>query len=204
MWDHPVGVVSGFVVGTLHYRGENLAMTTAKTFDTSDLTGFTQSWYNEVVDTEWADDGVLKSKVYADPENECQSWDAVNDNCMIDHYTQVVWAKSTKVGCGVASCDTGLFGSGGVMLVCKYSPPGNLAGNHLGLSPYFSIDPLYIDHARCQFAPSVGKGKCCSFPHEGSAEGGWVFSFGATVAFLTKGGSTLRCHSTLSSFMGRC
>jgi hypothetical protein len=66
----------------------------------SDLTGFTQSWYNEVVDTEWGDDGALVSKTYADPRNECQSWDAGKDNCMIGHYTQVVWAKSTKVGCG--------------------------------------------------------------------------------------------------------
>ena len=43
------------------------ANTTAKTFETGTLTGFTQSWYNEEVDTEWGDDGYLRSKSYANP-----------------------------------------------------------------------------------------------------------------------------------------
>ena len=42
------------------------------------------------------------------------------------HYTQVVWRKSTQLGCGVAHC-----GRTNIM-VCNYSPPGN----HIGKPPY--------------------------------------------------------------------
>jgi pathogenesis-related protein 1 len=42
------------------------------------------------------------------------------------HYTQVVWRKTTQVGCGIASCGKT------VVMVCRYSPPGN----HIGKSPY--------------------------------------------------------------------
>lgn len=38
------------------------------------------------------------------------------------HFTQVVWAGSTELGCGVALCD------GGETWVCNYSEPGNMRG----------------------------------------------------------------------------
>jgi pathogenesis-related protein 1 len=38
------------------------------------------------------------------------------------HYTQVVWARSTKLGCGMARC-----GSAQIW-VCNYDPPGNVRG----------------------------------------------------------------------------
>jgi uncharacterized protein YkwD len=46
------------------------------------------------------------------------------------HYTQVVWADSLRLGCGVAQCDTNSpFGSGAwVHWVCEYDPPGNWVG----------------------------------------------------------------------------
>lgn len=37
----------------------------------------------------------------------------------VGHYTQVVWAKSSKIGCGYANCGTVHY------YVCNYSPPGN-------------------------------------------------------------------------------
>ncbi len=46
------------------------------------------------------------------------------------HYTQVVWADSLRLGCGVAQCDVNSpFGSGSwVHWVCEYDPPGNWVG----------------------------------------------------------------------------
>eukprot|EP01091_Cochliopodium_minus_P010357 TRINITY_DN271_c0_g1_i2.p1 TRINITY_DN271_c0_g1~~TRINITY_DN271_c0_g1_i2.p1 ORF type:complete len:474 (+),score=156.36 TRINITY_DN271_c0_g1_i2:158-1579(+) len=35
------------------------------------------------------------------------------------HYTQNVWSKTTKIGCGVANCNGGFYG------VCRYYPRGN-------------------------------------------------------------------------------
>ena len=42
------------------------------------------------------------------------------------HYTQVVWERSRRLGCGVATC------GGSSVWVCNYDPPGNV----LGQAPY--------------------------------------------------------------------
>ena len=44
------------------------------------------------------------------------------------HFTQLVWAGSTAVGCGAAVCDMGVMQS--LMLVCNYSPAGNVPGEY--------------------------------------------------------------------------
>ncbi|ORX57569.1 PR-1-like protein [Hesseltinella vesiculosa] len=39
------------------------------------------------------------------------------------HFTQVVWRTSTKLGCGVSSCN------GRPIYSCNYNPPGNMIGD---------------------------------------------------------------------------
>ncbi len=40
----------------------------------------------------------------------------------VGHYTQIIWRDTQKLGCGIAT------GSGSDILVCRYSPAGNVAG----------------------------------------------------------------------------
>ncbi|XP_064611671.1 peptidase inhibitor 15-A-like [Liolophura sinensis] len=58
-------------------------------------------------------------------------------NGVCGHYTQVVWAKSTKVGCGYAKCPTLKMPSGNtvknaIFVACNYQ----VAGNYAGLPPF--------------------------------------------------------------------
>ncbi|CAH8612922.1 unnamed protein product [Schistosoma curassoni] len=53
--------------------------------------------------------------------NEHKLYDYKENNCMAClHYTQMAWAKTTDIGCGVASCPRY-----GLSIVCNYGPGGN-------------------------------------------------------------------------------
>lgn len=69
------------------------------------------SWASEVADYDYA-------------SNSC----AANKAC--GHYTQVVWANTLRIGCGMAKCpDNAPWGNGPwEMWVCNYDPPGNWGG----------------------------------------------------------------------------
>jgi uncharacterized protein YkwD len=67
---------------------------------------------------------------------ESASYDYATNSCTATcgHYTQVVWASSKNLGCGVANCSANSpFGGGDWQIwVCNYDPPGN----YVGESPY--------------------------------------------------------------------
>lgn len=69
------------------------------------------SWASEVADYDY-------------DANTC----APNKAC--GHYTQVVWANTLKLGCGMAKCPNNApWGNGPwEMWVCNYDPPGNWSG----------------------------------------------------------------------------
>mmetsp|Transcript_15999 Transcript_15999/g.37725 ORF Transcript_15999/g.37725 Transcript_15999/m.37725 type:complete len:402 (+) Transcript_15999:56-1261(+) len=123
------------------------------------LVGMVQAWYDEIDDTEWNNDyTIVNSVTYADPQSQCKSYDATDGNCMIGHYTQVVAAKSSKVGCGVTNCQSGLIGNkGGVYLVCKYQEPGNTGGDG-GLQAPYAIG------ATCSACPTTCQDHLCTCP----------------------------------------
>jgi len=75
---------------------------------------------------------------------EKKDWDAVSQTCNpgveCRHYTQVVWARSAKVGCGYSQCGPAP-GVNGLLwyttqVYCNYGPPGNVEDNGNALPPY--------------------------------------------------------------------
>nr|AJE59585.1 CRISPLD2 [Sus scrofa] len=100
-----------------------------------------QSWYDEV-----------KDYTYPYP-HECNPW--CPERCsgaMCTHYTQIVWATTTKIGCAVNTCRRmnvwGDVWENAVYLVCNYSPKGNWIGE----APYKTGRPC------SQCPPSYGGG----------------------------------------------
>jgi pathogenesis-related protein 1 len=61
--------------------------------------------------------------------SEIKFFNSKNGKCkggVCGHYTQVVWRKTTEIGCGMAKCGNQ------EIWVCNYSPPGN----YVGQKPY--------------------------------------------------------------------
>jgi pathogenesis-related protein 1 len=56
--------------------------------------------------------------------SESLDYDYASNRCysVCGHFTQVVWRSTVEVGCAVAR------GGGREVWVCRYSPPGNVAG----------------------------------------------------------------------------
>ncbi|MGA3190194.1 MAG: CAP domain-containing protein [Bryobacteraceae bacterium] len=71
--------------------------------------------------------GALASpaQVIADWAAESRDYDYTSNKCgkVCGHYTQIIWATTKEVGCGVAR------NSQREVWVCDYSPPGNWIGH---------------------------------------------------------------------------
>ncbi|XP_066528098.1 peptidase inhibitor 16 [Hoplias malabaricus] len=94
---------------------------------------------NEMGENLFISTGAFKlEKALSDWFEERTDYDYDNNTCpedkMCGHYTQMVWAKTTRVGCEVHFCQTveSLDFKNASLLVCNYSP----AGNVIGLKPY--------------------------------------------------------------------
>ncbi|CAD5223938.1 unnamed protein product [Bursaphelenchus okinawaensis] len=102
--------------------GENLySLTRTSTENTVNLGAAITAWYNEV--TTFSPSGIPS---YAFVEAD-------------GHFTQVIWANTSEVGCDVASCPTltNLEGSNYAYIVCNY----RAAGNVVSLPIYTEADP---------------------------------------------------------------
>ncbi|XP_037375513.1 peptidase inhibitor 16 [Talpa occidentalis] len=64
---------------------------------------------------------------------------ACDSGQMCGHYTQVVWAKTERIGCGSHFCEKlqGVEETNIHLLVCNYEPPGNVKGQR----PYLEGTP---------------------------------------------------------------
>ncbi|KAK0041442.1 glioma pathogenesis-related protein 1 [Biomphalaria pfeifferi] len=91
-------------VGGFSYAGENLFASPAL-----NVTSFVDSWYSE-------------KKNYNFDANSCSG--------VCGHYTQVVWANSSAIGCGVQMCSNlaGTILKNSYFVVCQYGPGGNING----------------------------------------------------------------------------
>lgn len=86
-------------------QGENIGFAT-----TTDPSSLIDAWYNEIE--------------YYDYNNITG---IEHDGQEVGHFTQVVWASTTSVGCAVVQCDTmARYGQNATYLLCEYSPAGNV------------------------------------------------------------------------------
>eukprot|EP00927_Polykrikos_kofoidii_P045568 TRINITY_DN395_c1_g1_i1.p1 TRINITY_DN395_c1_g1~~TRINITY_DN395_c1_g1_i1.p1 ORF type:complete len:300 (-),score=36.80 TRINITY_DN395_c1_g1_i1:111-1010(-) len=81
----------------------------------------------------WAGPGSLNGDTAIDAwYNEIDAYNFSNpgDSGSTVHFTQVVWSGTSKIGCAVKKCTTlpPTELENGTILVCEYSPPGNIIG----------------------------------------------------------------------------
>lgn len=108
-------------IGGFSYLGENLywAWSSASvSVNAQRARKAVTSWYSEIADFQYSKRGVVCPKR--------------GNRGMIGHFTQVMWDKSTSLGCGYAVC-----GGKSLVIVCQYAPGGNF---NMQSNPPFSLE----------------------------------------------------------------
>lgn len=110
------------------YAGQNLAISGTNSFQGNELSQV-QMWFDE-------------HKLYTPKAGNLYPQD---DGHKVGHYTQLVWAKTTHVGCERVFFKYAKFpNSGSEYLVCVYSPGGNVLGERV-------YEALGVQHECCVF-----------------------------------------------------
>ena len=99
-WSQHLGGAGCELVHSEGKYGENLYWTSAS----AEPAEVVDAWAGEVADYDY-------------DANACA------EGAQCGHYTQLVWADTTDVGCGAAECP-----DGGEVWTCNYDPPGNYVG----------------------------------------------------------------------------
>ena len=91
--------------------------------------------------TDAVNDWAAEEQYYDIADNTCNTANPPNEAQTCGHYTQLVWADTTTVGCGKTYCTTGSPFKGAptpnwTFVVCDYNPEGNFNGNR----PYTPAD----------------------------------------------------------------
>ncbi|XP_077985825.1 uncharacterized protein LOC144440338 isoform X2 [Glandiceps talaboti] len=93
----------GFLKHSYHGYGENLAMTQVSDIYHVSGIGITKMWYDEI---------------------QMYNFDHQGFSASTGHFTQLMWADTTNIGCGVATQGKSIF------VACEYNPPGNVYGQY--------------------------------------------------------------------------
>jgi len=104
------------------YKGENLWMCTKDHTFQEALKYAVNSWYSEI---EFTDEGLVGA-------------DGQGNEGIVAHYTQVVWAQTTQVGCAVGKMGRDWDRGEGTFVACQYGPGGNFENGY----PQFVNSPV--------------------------------------------------------------
>jgi hypothetical protein len=104
------------------YKGENLWMCTKDHTFQEALSFAVNSWYSEI---EFSNEGLV-------------GHDGQGTEGIVAHYTQLVWAKTTRIGCAVGKMGRDWDRGTGTFVACQYGPGGNFDSGY----PQFVNGPV--------------------------------------------------------------